>query len=92
MSRNKSKHDKPAQVMPPDKSTTIPEAPTVYIRGTHILIRLMLIAYLLSTLALGYWYWMRPVRADQFKSAHEKWRAIAKIFHVPVPKDERWGW
>jgi len=48
--------------------------------------------YLLIILCIGYWYWMRPVRADQFKSAQDEWRGIAETFHLPVPKDERWGW
>jgi hypothetical protein len=100
MSKSNTKHGKPApeisskstSTSSKPSSTSIPEAPTVHIRTNHIIIRLLVLVYLLSIFGLGYWYWMRPVRADQFKDAHEKWRAVAKIFHVPVPKDERWGW
>ena len=80
------------ETVPEIISETIPEVPAVTIRIKPIIIRLLLLTYLLTALAFGYWYWMRPVRSDQFKDAHEKWRSIATIFHVPVPKDERWGW
>ncbi len=54
-------------------------------------IRALIAIYLLGVLSFGYWYWMRPVRADQFRTAHRKWNEIAHVFGVPVPKDERWG-
>jgi hypothetical protein len=56
-----------------------------------VLTGLLLGIYLAGVLCFGYWYWMRPVRADQFKDAQMKWRETALIFGVPVPKDERWG-
>lgn len=61
-------------------------------RWKAVLIRILLLLYLAWVPVAGYWYWIRPVRVDQFRDAHEKWRAIAQIFHVPVPRDERWGW
>jgi hypothetical protein len=70
----------------------LPEVTLANIRFRPLFVRFLLILYFVTVIAFGYWYWMRPVRADQFKDAHEKWRAVAKIFHVPVPKDERWGW
>lgn len=53
-------------------------------------IRILITLYMLSIIALGYWYWMRPVRADQINTAYSKWHDMAEIFNVPLPKDERW--
>lgn len=61
-----------------------------WIRIKRLLARLLLLIYLVCALVSGYWYWTRPVRADQFRHAHLKWHEIAEIFGVPVPKDERW--
>jgi hypothetical protein len=66
--------------------------PEVGIRAGHAIISILIPIYFISILCLGYWYWMRPVRADQFKDAQTKWRAIAQVYNIPVPKDERWGW
>ena len=66
--------------------------PEVGIRLRPILVRFLILLYSVLVVAFGYWYWMRPVRVDQFKDAQEKWRAIAAIYHIPIPKDERWGW
>ncbi len=52
---------------------------------------LILVMYLVGALISGYWYYTRPVRADQFAAAQQKWRGIAVVFGLPVPKDERWG-
>jgi hypothetical protein len=87
------KQTKPVQpARPPAAPDEEAETPAVTFRTGSVVIRFLLLLYFLSIPMLGYWYWMRPVRVDQFKNAQEKWRAIAQIFHVPVPKDERWGW
>ncbi len=62
------------------------KSPTV-----RFLSRVLIAIYLIGVITFGYWYWMRPVRADQFRDALTKWREIAVDSDVPVPKDERWG-
>ena len=57
----------------------------------RVIANLLIAIYLIGVLCFGYWYWMRPVRADQFKNAQIKWREMAFVFMVPIPKDERWG-
>ena len=59
-------------------------------RFNRALIRVLFVVYLIGVVAFGYWYWARPVRADQVKSAHRIWHGIVEEFGVPVPKDERW--
>lgn len=77
----------------PEKPEEIPVSlglgnyPTV-IRKSFI--KLLLLIYVITVLCFGYWYWMRPVRADQFKSAIERWQSYAAVYDVPYPKDERW--
>lgn len=88
----KDKTPKPKSATPPSPTHEVPNAPVVPIRFGSLIIKLLLILYLISIPMLAYWYWMRPVRVDQFKDAQTKWRAIAQQFHLPVPKDERWGW
>jgi hypothetical protein len=50
----------------------------------------LIVLYFISIVALGYWYFMRPVRAEQITGAYDWWRAIAVIYHVPVPPDQRY--
>ena len=50
----------------------------------------LLAGYLLLVLLSGYWYWIRPVRGDQFKNAVTWWTGIALVYDFPVPLDERW--
>lgn len=57
----------------------------------RVIANLLIAVYLIGVVCFGYWYWMRPVRADQFTNAQIKWRETAIVFMVPVPKDERWG-
>jgi len=92
MSDEKTPQKAPVAKASSDELHTSSDSLDVGIRIKPVIIRLLLLVYLVCIVCLGYWYWMRPVRADQFKSAQEKWRAIAQIYHIPVPKDERWGW
>ena len=81
----------PQPITPPEPAEPV-DLPTIPIRVGPIIIKFLLLIYLISIPMLAYWYFMRPVRADQFKDAQTKWRAMATQFHIPVPKDERWGW
>jgi hypothetical protein len=65
------------------------ESPSIRFR--NFIFSLMLIVYIFTTLAFGYWYMSRPVRKDQIDRAYGWWSAIATVYHIPVPKDERWG-
>jgi hypothetical protein len=56
----------------------------------RILVRFLLAIYIIMVLFFGYWYWARPVRADQFNHAENAWRELAEVFHVPLPDDVRW--
>ncbi len=60
-------------------------------RVRRVFVRVFYVIYLIGVLAFGYWYWTRPVRADQFRSAHRMWYGIAESVGIPVPEDERWG-
>jgi hypothetical protein len=50
----------------------------------------LIVIYLVLMLVSGYWYWSRPVRADQFGNAYTWWRGVAEVYHFPVPSDETW--
>ncbi len=50
----------------------------------------LIIIYMVLVLLSGYWYWSRPVRADQFNNAYRWWIGIADVYEFPVPEDERW--
>jgi len=68
------------------------EDPQFNRKARRFIVRVLIALYLISVFFLGYWYWMRPVRADQFKAAQENWRGLATVYGIPIPKDERWGW
>jgi hypothetical protein len=55
-------------------------------------VRLLLFVYILCVLGFSYWYWMRPVRSEQFTEARKAWGGYAEAFNIPVPEDERYGW
>jgi hypothetical protein len=57
----------------------------------RILVRIFFVIYVIGVLAFGYWYWTRPVRADQYRNALIVWDGLLDSFGLPVPKDERWG-
>lgn len=59
-------------------------------RFKRVIVRVLFVIYLLGVVAFGYWYWARPVRADQFVNAHRIWHGIAETVGIPVPRDERW--
>ena len=59
-------------------------------RFRSFIFSLLIFVYLLTSLAFGYWYWARPVRAEQITSGYEWWSEIAEIYGVPHPKDVRW--
>ena len=50
----------------------------------------LIVIYLVLMLVSGYWYWSRPVRADQFSNAYTWWRGVAEVYRFPVPSDETW--
>jgi hypothetical protein len=50
----------------------------------------LIVIYLVLMLISSYWYWSRPVRADQFGNAYTWWRGVADVYHFPVPSDETW--
>lgn len=79
--------------LPPDEKPVVSGGGGFYLfkRFKRALIRVLFVVYLIGVVAFGYWYWARPVRADQIKGAHRIWHGIAEVFGVPVPKDERWG-
>ncbi len=58
----------------------------------NISVRIILAIYIVCVLGFTYWYWMRPVRAEQVTEAQEKWRGYAEVFDIPIPTDERYGW
>lgn len=58
----------------------------------RIFIRFVILVYILCVIGCTYWYWMRPVRVDQFAEAQETWRGYAEVFNVASPDDERYGW
>lgn len=57
-----------------------------------VVVKILLLSYFVCVLVFTYLYWMRPVRADQFVNAYNNWRAVAEIYGIPLPKDNRWGW
>lgn len=50
----------------------------------------LIVIYLVLVLVSGYWYWSRPIRADQFNNAYTWWLGVAEVYNVPVPSDETW--
>ena len=60
-------------------------------RIRSIIFCLLVVVYICATIVSGYWYLSRPVRKNQINNAYEWWTSIAEVYHLPVPKDERWG-
>lgn len=50
----------------------------------------LIIIYMVLVLLSGYWYWLRPVRADQFNNACRWWIGVADVYEFPVPNDQMW--
>lgn len=61
-------------------------------RLKRLIVRVLISVYILAAVGLAAWYWMRPVRAEQFTQAQEEWRGIAQVYHIPIPEDNRHGW
>ncbi len=59
-------------------------------RFRSFIFRILMILYMLGIVASGYWYWARPVRAEQLNNAYTWWTEIAGNYGLPVPSDDRW--
>lgn len=83
----------PESAEPPEPPECVRSKPRkgLFSRIRNFIFGVLVAVYLLTVIISGYWYWSRPVRKDQIDNAYEWWTAIAEVYHIPVPKDERWG-
>ena len=99
---NRSDENNQSELTPDETAMSVlcPEEPVAPKGKPHVsrnkkfrnfIFSLLVIVYIFTTLVSGYWYMSRPIRKDQIDKAYVWWTAIAGVYHIPVPKDERWG-
>ena len=59
-------------------------------KATDYAYTVLVVIYIVAIIISGWWYFARPVRAEQFNNAYEWWSSLAEVYDIPVPKDERY--